>query len=172
MVYVFKSGKLKGMSLEQLAVTDYPKFRWLRKNATRLPQEWLDRMDGIIYALDNFESKKKCVKCREKPAAYLSIIEQYYPTKDVAASLGYIYCSPICFENDSGADHQEAILYEAKYSKIFSHFKRPFWPKVIVDDLHKLMYKLLAGDMRKTKEDLHELINSILLNRDRIIETP
>jgi hypothetical protein len=167
MLYVFKGEKLGGKSLEQLAVEDYPKFRWMRKNATKLPEEWLKRMDDIIYALDNFESKEKCVVCKQRPVKYLSIVESYYP-KDISVSLAYAYCSKECANNDQSAlalIEGRAHLYEAKYSVIFSNFCWPSWPKSIIKELHGIMYKLLAGDMRKTKKELYELINSILLRR-------
>ncbi|MEM2822147.1 MAG: hypothetical protein QXE64_00960 [Candidatus Pacearchaeota archaeon] len=173
----FKSGKWRGKSLEQLAVTDYPSFRWLYENGN-LPDRWKARMEKIIYALDNFESKIKCQNpncCN--PAEYLSIVVEYSygysgygsrsrgkakPIADIGVSTDYVFCSPKCSKNSHLPLHEKAILYEAKYSVIFSEFSPTTCNKGIREDLHNVMYKLLAGEMEKTKKNLYNLINKIL----------
>ncbi|MEM4357946.1 MAG: hypothetical protein QW244_01150 [Candidatus Pacearchaeota archaeon] len=176
MIFVFKSGKSKGMSLEQLAVNDYPMFVWLRKNATKLPKNWLDRMDEIILALDNFESKINCIVCKDKPIRLLSIatyLGYYGKITDISISTAFGYCSKECAYNDGNATalfENKASLYKIKYSEIFSIFSRMSCTKQVSDEIHDVMYKLLAGEMRKTKENLYDLINSILESRKKRYE--
>jgi len=172
MILTFKSGKSAGKSLEQVAVENYPRFAWLLKNG-QLPDFWKERMNAIAYALDNFTSKVNCANCKKSPAKLISIAESspFSPYKDISISTAYVYCSNECYISDPSAIatiEGKTIAYPIKYSKIFSAFVD--YPRGIKKEIHEVMYKLLAGDMRKTKENLYELINSIL--EEKITETP
>lgn len=172
-MFVFKTGKLKGKSLEQLALENYPKFVWFRKNANKLPEQWLKRMDEIIYALDNFESKVNCAYCRTKPIKYLSIAESspLSPYREISISVDYGYCSEKCAKSDSSAIaliEGNARLWPVKYSVIFSYFRQPYWPKYVLKEIHDVLWHLLSGNpkAKKTKDFLYKLINNILTKKE------
>lgn len=166
MMYVFQSGKLSGKSLEQIAIDDYPKFMWLFKNLEKIPESWKERMKEIDYALNNFESKIKC-KCCGKPARLMSVL--IYPeTRDIAASINFVYCSKECAHNDSESAllepvyHRYGQLHKIKYSSLLNFDKK--FQKTISN----IFYKCLIGCIdeknmpKKTKPYLYSLINNVL----------
>lgn len=80
---IFRFGKHEGKGIEQVAMTDYQYYDWLRrlynsgKLHVQLSDRFLDRMKEVGYKLENFEAKVKC-QCGDA-AAYLSIEERFGP---------------------------------------------------------------------------------------------
>jgi len=140
---IFRFGKYNGKGIEQVAMTDYQYYDWLKRlynsgeMKVDLSVNFLDRLKEVGYKLDHFKPVVKCEQCKET-AVYLSIVERfgsdmngYFVTGD------YFYCKKReCWpRNDSQISSYNLI--PLKYSSITNFKWSKASTKIFIKQLHE-----------------------------------
>ena len=136
---IFRFGKYNGKGIEQVAMTDYQYYDWLKRlynsgeMKVDLSVNFLDRLKEIGYKLDHFKPVVKCQTCKET-AAYLSIVKHELDGNFVTGD--YFYCKKReCWPHkDSNVSYYN--LLPLKYSSIVNFKWSKESPKSFIKQLH------------------------------------
>jgi hypothetical protein len=149
-------GKAKGSSVEQLVIQDYKYFDWFYRTIDIKKTSLRQRFEYVYHKANNFQSVEPCVQCPQ-PAALVSIYNNSY-MRFRGSSMGYIYCSSECFNDDSQvtADLRKITLSPMKFDTALSS------TKFDTNELVALMAKCMGiNEGRKTKEYLEDFFNRL-----------
>lgn len=163
----FKSGKLKDKCVEQLAITDYPKFKFLydkvfveQMNKNPGSSEFWKRYDYIYQALNTFiPEKANCYHC-ENIANQFSFAFAYDSQYKTMYNMSpYHYCSEKeCLDSIMANNYE---LMPIEFNSIF-RFQR--FPKYLRQDMHEALLKAAGFEGRKTEKAAIDFIDKLDLH--------
>jgi len=168
-IYVFESGAHAGQSFEQVALTDYMLFDWLKT------QEWYDkkfskdkreRIDQIVKKLNNFIPAVKCQNSEcEANAEYLTIARSYaniqkedysvYGIIGMSASTQFAWC-----KDHKNVPYEKAQPFEIKFNSLYHLEEVPKWVR---RDALEVLLQCTGWNpkLKKTKENCKDFIDNL-----------
>lgn len=164
--------RYRGKSVEQVALEDFDYLRFLQ-DKNKIPTLKLqDRIDSVIYNLNNFEPVEGC-KAPEcmNPARYLSVAVEY---GDIPRGKGNVREGPTgiavgteytwCKKHKDGHYEGKAKAYPIKFDTIYEF---PSFPKWVRKDVAEVLFKCAGGgNWRKTRKRLADMLDCMSLRKD------
>lgn len=167
-VIVFPWGQYSGKSVEQVAVNDYAYLRWLEKENKMGERALRERIQKVLYNLNNFVSPLKCKEegCN-KTAENLTIAitngmiprggnKRVSGPTGISVSTQYIWCK----EHASPQLYNKAEPYEIKFDTILV---MPRFPQWVRKDVTEALLQCTGFTGNRTKQSLADLVDNLVL---------
>ncbi len=156
-------GKYKGKSLEQIAVSDYPYFKWLK--GIILSDRIRESIEELEYKLNHYVPQLSCAASGcSKTAEFMSVVATRF---GVSVGPAYVGCAEHIEQIRSM--HPKAIYYPIKYDSLLQIFSG----KPTRADLQELLDFLLLTTgwerkRRRTKRAMKEHFDNLKLMGEQL----
>ena len=151
-------GRMRDLSVEQIALKDYKYFTYILKNIPIKKRSLSERFDFVEHVVNNFRSSVSCSGC-DNDARLLSVYYDPY-TGQRGSDSYFIYCSRDCWSEDSMVSQSHTSLVPLRFRSTISDTK--FDTNALVEIIAGCM-GLKSG--RRSKEYLEDFFNGVELVR-------
>ncbi len=146
-------GRMKDLSVEQIALKDYKYFTWLIDKVKK--HSLAERFDFVEYVANHFKSVKPCrgQNCSNTPRLISIAYNAYMGIRD--SSTMFIYCSKECFNNDPNANYHSVTLLPLTFRTAISPTKSD------TNRLVKVMMQCMGLPSGLSKDGLEKFFDNV-----------